>query len=77
MEGRARKRRSRKEDIKAGARSLVCLQSCPILHHCYGPLRAVDGSYAPYKPSALLTVYILSTYEACISLLHQGTVCYG
>ena len=22
-------------------------QSCPILSHCYGPLRAVDGSYAP------------------------------
>ena len=50
-------------------------QSCLILPHCYGPLRAVDGSCAPqYKPSALLTVRILSTYEACISLLHQSTV---
>ena len=50
-------------------------QSCSILPHCYGPLRAVDGSCAPqYKPSALLTVRILSTYEAYISLLHQSTV---
>ena len=31
-------------------------------------LRAVDGSYAPYKPSELLTVRILSTRRACISL---------
>ena len=37
-------------------------------------LRAVDGSYAPYKPSELLTVRILSTCRACISLWHQGTV---
>ena len=40
-------------------------------------LRAVDGSYAPYKPSELLTVRILSIYGACISLWPQGTVCYG
>ena len=40
-------------------------------------VRAVDGSYAPYKPSALLTVRILSTYGTYVSLLHQGTVCYG
>ena len=38
-------------------------------------LRAVDGWYAPYKPSELLTVGILSTYRACIELWHQGTVC--
>ena len=38
-------------------------------------LRAVDGSYAPYKPSELLTVRILSTYGACISLWQQGTAC--
>ena len=37
-------------------------------------LRAVDGSYGPYKPSELLTVRILSTYGACISRLHQGIV---
>lgn len=50
-------------------------QSCPILPVCYGPLRAVDGSCAPqYKPSALLSVRILHTYGACISLLYQGTV---
>ena len=29
------------------------------------------------KPSARLIVRILSTYEACISLLHQGAVSYG
>jgi len=29
------------------------------------------------KPSALLTVRILSTYGASISLLHQGTVRYS
>ena len=46
----------------------LALHSCPILSHCYGPLRAVDGSYAPYNLSALLTVHILSTYGACISL---------
>ena len=45
-----------------------------ILLHCFGPLRTDDGSYTPYKPSALLTARILGTYEACISLLHQGTV---
>ena len=44
-------------------------QSCPILSHCYGPWRAVDGSYAPYKPSVLLTVRILRIYGACISLM--------
>lgn len=32
----------------------------PILPHFYGPLRAIDGTHAPYKPSALLTVRILS-----------------
>ena len=37
---------------------------------------AAEGSYAPYKPSALLTVRILSTYGACISLIPQGAVCY-
>ena len=37
-----------------------------ILLHCFGPLRTGDGSYAPYKPSALLTARILGTYEACI-----------
>ena len=50
------------------------LQSCPILPHCYdryGLLRAVD------RTLCLLTVGILSTYEAWISLLHQVTVCYG
>ena len=36
-------------------------QSFPILPHCYGPLRAIDGTHAPYKQSALLTVRILST----------------
>ena len=40
-------------------------------------VRAVEGSYAPYKPSALLTTRILSTYGAYVSLLHRGTVCYG
>ena len=55
--------------------SLLSCQSCPILPHCYGLLRAVDGSCAPqYKPSALPTVRILHTDEACISLLHQSTV---
>ena len=39
-------------------------------------LRAVDGSYAPHKPSESLTLCVLSTYRACISLWHQGTVCY-
>ena len=33
-------------------------QPCPTLLHCYRPLRAVDGSYAQNKPSALLTVRI-------------------
>ena len=33
--------------------------------------------YGLYKLSALLTVCILSTYEASISLLHQGSVFYG
>ena len=44
-------------EIKEGCSIL----SYPILPHSYGPLRAVDGSYAPYKPSALLTIRILST----------------
>ena len=52
-------------------------QSCPILPHCYGPLRAVDGPYDLHKPSLLLTVRMLSTYGACISLLHEGTMRYG
>lgn len=33
-------------------------QSSPTLMHCYRPLRAVDGSCAQNKPSALLTVHI-------------------
>ena len=37
-------------------------QSCPILPHCYSPLRAVNGPYVPHKPSLLLTVRMLSTY---------------
>ena len=40
-------------------------------------LRAIDGLYGLYKLSALLTVCILSTYKASISLLHQGSVFYG
>ena len=52
-------------------------QSCPILPHCYGPLRAVNGPYVLHKPSLLLTVRMLSTYGACISLLHEGTMRYG
>ena len=36
-------------------------------------LRAVDGSYAPYKPSELLTVRILSIYGACISYGRQSS----
>ena len=40
-------------------------------------LRTIDGLYGLYKLSALLTVCILSTYEASISLLHQGSVFYG
>ena len=31
-------------------------QSCPILPHCYGPLRAVNRPYVLHKPSLLLTV---------------------
>ena len=46
-------------------------QSCPILPHCYGPLRAVNGPYVLHKPSLLLTVRMLSTYGAYISLLHE------
>ena len=53
------------------------IQSCPILPHCYGPLRAVNGPYVLHKPSLLLTVRMLSTYGACISLLHEGTMRYG
>ena len=53
------------------------VQSCPILPHCYGPLRAVNGPYVLHKPSLLLTVRMLSTYGACISLLHEGTMRYG
>ena len=53
------------------------IQSCPILPHCYGPLRAVNGPYVLHKPSLLLTVRMLSTYGVCISLLHQGTMRYG
>ena len=45
--------------------------SCPILPHCYGPLRVVNGPYVLHKPSLLLTVRMLSTYGACISLLHE------
>ncbi|MCG8408822.1 MAG: hypothetical protein MI923_26750, partial [Phycisphaerales bacterium] len=33
--------------------------------------------YVLHKPSLLLTVRMLSTYGACISLLHQGTMRYG
>ena len=36
--------------------SLHLEQSCPILPHCYGPLRAVNGPYVLHKPSLLLTV---------------------
>ena len=53
------------------------VSSCPILPHCYGPLRAVNGPYVLHKPSLLLTVRMLSTYGACISLLHEGTMRYG
>ena len=53
------------------------IQSCPILPHCYGPLRAVKGPCVLHKPSLLLTVRMLSTYGACISLLHEGTMRYG
>ena len=35
-------------------------------------VRAVEGSYAPYKPSALLTTRILSTYGAYVSF---GALC--
>ena len=45
-------------------------QSCPILPHCYGP-------YVLHKPSLLLTVRMLSTYRACISLLLEGTMRYS
>ena len=45
-------------------------ERCPILPLFYRPLRAVDRSYGPYdKPSALLKVRILNTYEAYIFLL--------
>ena len=57
--------------------SLHLEQSCPILPHCYGPLTAVNGPYVLHKPSLLLTVRMLSTYGACISLLHEGTMRYG
>ena len=53
------------------------LQSCPILPHCYEPLRAVNGPYVLHTPSLLLTVRMLSTYGACISLLHEYTMRYG
>ena len=53
------------------------MQSCPILPYCYGPLRAVNGPYVLHKPSLGLTVRMLSTYGACISLLHEGTMRYG
>ena len=53
------------------------IQSCPILPHCYGPLRAVNGPYVLHKPSLLLTVRMLSTYGAWISLLHECTMRYG
>ena len=52
-------------------------QSCPILPHCYGPLRAVNGPYVLHKASLLLTVRMLSTNGAWISLLHEGTMRYG
>ena len=55
----------------------VCVFICPILPHCYGPLRAVNGQYVLHHPSLLLTVRMLSTYGACISLLHEGTMRYG
>ena len=58
-------------------RFIVKQQSCPILPHCYGPLRTVNGPYVLHKPSLLLTVRMLSTYGACISLLHEGTMPYG
>ena len=53
------------------------VQSCPILPHSYRPLRAVNGPYVLHEPSLLLTVRMLSTYRACILLLHEGTMRYG
>ena len=63
--------------ISRGCLFLYRLQSCPILPHCDGPLRAVNGPYVLHEPSLLLTVRMLSTYGACISLLHEGTMRYG
>ena len=40
-------------------------------------VKRVNGPYVLLKPSLLLTVRMLSTYGACISLLHQGTMRYG
>ena len=40
-------------------------------------LREVNGPYVLHKTSLLLTVRMLSTYGACISLLHEGTMRYG
>ena len=47
------------------------------ISHCYGPLRAVNGPYVLHKASLLLTVRMLSTNGAWISLLHEGTMRYG
>ena len=63
--------------IVIALKSVEKYQSCPILPHCYGPLTAVDGPYVLHKPSLLLTIRMLSTYGACISLLHEGTMRYG
>lgn len=39
----------------------------------FGSLRGVDGSYAPYKPSALLTVRALSRYDRSVHLRYYHT----
>ena len=43
----------------------------------YAPFGAVNGPYVLHTPSLLLRVRMLSTYGACISLLHEGTMRYG
>ena len=43
----------------------------------YAAFGAVNGPYVLHTPSLLLTVRMLSTYAACISLLDHGTMRYG
>ena len=40
----------------------------------YAAFGAVNGAYVLHTPALLLTVRMLSTYGACISLLHEGTM---